>query len=572
VRTSDAGSRPASAPLPGIVSRPRPGRLAWVIAVLTLAALGLRLYQLFRPGYLFGITEYDDGTDFGSAVRFVSGSLPYRDFIMVQPPGITWLMAPVALIAKATGTAAGMAAARILTAVAGAAAIPVAGLLTRHRGMLAVLVTCGLLTVFPDSVMAARTVLLEPWLVLFCLLGALAAFDRDRLAGWPRLLAGGCLLGFAGAVKVWAILPVIVVLVLAARRPRHAAIFAGGVAAGFLVPVLPFAALAPTTFYRSVIVAQLIRSDIARVPFGFRLQHMLGLSHLIELATPALVLLGVLLAVGIAAMVVRAWRQFRLSPPPLEWFALGTCALVVVSFLWPSDFYPHYAAFLAPFLGMAIGLPAARLVDAVAAREARPAPEQAAQHQAAQHQAAQHQTVRQQAVGQQAAPERAAPERAAWWRRRPRAQRNAVAVAAVIVTAFTAVQVGAESSYVAAVPASEIHQAARIVPPGSCVITDQVSYTIAINRFVSSVPGCSQMVDGVGTDYSLSGGRNGLTGAGQAPAVENVWIKAFRAAQFVWLTGQANRRIPWTPQLRAYLDAHFTPLTHGPDYLYTRKR
>ena len=51
------------------------------------------------------------------------------------------------------------------------------------------LVTCGTLAVYPDGLLAARTVLLEPWLVLFCLLGALAVFDGDRpVTGWP---AGG---------------------------------------------------------------------------------------------------------------------------------------------------------------------------------------------------------------------------------------------------------------------------------------------------------------------------------------------------------------------------------------------
>ena len=148
----------------------------------TLVGLALRLYQLSRPGYLLGITEYDDGTDFGSAVRLVHGALPYRDFIMVQPPGITLLMAPVALATKTLGTVSGMAAGRVLTALASGAAIPLAGLLTRHRGLLAVSVACGILAVYPDSLLAARTVLLEPWLVLFCLLGALAVFDGDRLA------------------------------------------------------------------------------------------------------------------------------------------------------------------------------------------------------------------------------------------------------------------------------------------------------------------------------------------------------------------------------------------------------
>ena len=67
-----------------------------VIILATLLAIGLRLYQLTRPQYLLGVTEYDDGTDFGSAILLVHGYLPYRDFIIVQPPGITLLMAPVA--------------------------------------------------------------------------------------------------------------------------------------------------------------------------------------------------------------------------------------------------------------------------------------------------------------------------------------------------------------------------------------------------------------------------------------------------------------------------------------------
>ena len=69
--------------------------------------------------------------------------------------------------------------------------MPLAGLLVRHRGLLAVTVACGILAVYPDSVQAAHTVLLEPWLVLFCLLGALAVFDGDRLASSRRLVWGG---------------------------------------------------------------------------------------------------------------------------------------------------------------------------------------------------------------------------------------------------------------------------------------------------------------------------------------------------------------------------------------------
>jgi hypothetical protein len=447
---------------------------------------------------------------------------------MVQPPGITLLMAPVALATKAAGTVTGMAAGRVLTALASAAAVPLAGLLTRHRGLIAVIVSCGIIAVYPDSLQAARTVLLEPWLVLFCLLGALAVFDGDRLAGGRRLIWGGLALGFAGAVKVWAILPVLVVLALTARRPREAARFAAGVAAGFLLPVLPFALLAPRTFYNSVIVAQLVRSDLVRVPLGFRLQHMLGLTHAPQLATPALVAIGAAVIVIIAGLMVLGTRLTRQAPPALDIFATATFGLAVVAFLWPSDFYNHYAAFLAPFLALAIALPLARVLGALPAAGARA-------------------------------------------RSAVLLRRGAAVLAAVTLGALAVLQGLAESHLAAAIPASEISAAERMIPPGACVVTDQVSYTIAINRFTSAVPGCSLMVDGVGSDYALSGGHNALTGAGRVPAVEQLWMSAFRSAQYLWLTGSSAPRIPWTPRLRAYLLANFVPLTRGPDWLYVRK-
>jgi len=54
-------------------------------------------------------------------------------------------------------------------------------------------------------------------------------------------------------------------------------------------------------------------------------------------------------------------------------FAIGGgLALIVVAFLVPDDFYYHYPAFLAPFLGLAFALPAARLLDAWPAHDTHP--------------------------------------------------------------------------------------------------------------------------------------------------------------------------------------------------------
>jgi hypothetical protein len=526
VTASGAAAAAAATAAPRLRTRLRPSAVTAVIIAATLLAVALRIYDLTRPGYLFGISEYDDGTDFGSAIRLVHGGVPYRDFIMVQPPGITLIMFPVALITKGMGTITGMAVARVVTALASAAAVPLAGLLTRHRGFVAVLVSCGVLAIYPDSIMAARTVLLEPWLVLFCLLGALAVFDGDRVATGRRLLLGGAAFGFAGAVKVWAILPVAVILVLTARRPRQAAGYAGGVALGFCAAVLPFALTAPTTFFRSVIIAQLVRNDLVRIPQGYRLQQMLGLAHISQVATPALVIIGIVVVAGIAAISVLGSRLAHGAPPPLDWFATGTCALVIVAFLWPSDFYYHYPGFLAPFLALALALPLSRLLAALPTGGTRRWPA----------------LVR-------------------------RWTTVAVGVGLVVLAVF---QVVAEAHEASGVPASEIAAVQRLIPPGACVATDQVSYPIAINRFVSAAPGCSLMIDGLGTDYALSNGRNGQTGAGGSPAVAAAWLAEFRAAGYAWLTTEQTRRIPWTPALTAYFRSHFVPLTGGPDGLYIR--
>jgi hypothetical protein len=143
--------------------------------------------------------------------------------------------------------------------------------------------------------------------------------------------------------------------------------------------------------------------------------------------------------------------------------------------------------------------------------------------------------------------------------------------AAAPIVVLTVFQVIAEAHTYTSVPTAEIAAARRLIPPGACVATDQATYAIAIDRFVSTVPQCSLMIDGLGIDYALSGGRNPQTGAGRSPAVDAAWLSAFRAAGYVWLSIEAYRRIPWTPRLKAYFDSHFVPLlTEGPDPLYAR--
>jgi alpha-1,2-mannosyltransferase len=539
------------------------------IAATTLVALGLRAYHLSRPGFLFGVSEYDDGPYFGSAVRLTQGILPYRDFVLVQPPGITLLMLPAAMLAKVAGTAWGLAVGRILTVLAGAAGVVLMGLLVRHRGAFATLVACGALAVFPDSVAAAHTVLVEPWLVLFCLAGAVAVLDRDGLAAGRRLAWGGVAFGFAGAIEGWAIVPVFVLLVLCLadpgladpgladpargrpglRRPRvrRAAAFAGGVAAGFCVPVLPFAIAAPRGFYQSLVIAQIgPRTGALRVPLADRLYEMTGLS---DFRLPARInlpgaqfYLGLNTLVWIAATIIVVLAMgvpvalnfvTREPPATLDWFALVTTELVVVMFLWPSQFHYHFAAFLAPFLGLAIALPTAKLAGL-----GRP-------------------------PGRQP-PGRRAPSRWA---------ACAAGVTVAVLVVFTVIEVDTESRVSPVVGPSAIAAAKRVIPPGACVVSDNVNLLLLADRFVSDVPGCGVIDDGLGTDLALSHGLTPATGAGEVPAVARIWRQAFGHAQFVWFSDHSWRRIAWSPSLLTYFRRDFKPVMTDQfgDTLYQRR-
>jgi hypothetical protein len=56
----------------------------------TRARRPLRFDQPRGPGFLFGVTEYDDGVTFGNVTRpanYANKLDPYRDFVVVQPPG-----------------------------------------------------------------------------------------------------------------------------------------------------------------------------------------------------------------------------------------------------------------------------------------------------------------------------------------------------------------------------------------------------------------------------------------------------------------------------------------------------
>lgn len=527
-----AGTRIVPARLAASPAWPR--RPGVIITVAALLGLGLRVFQLTRPGYLTGFTQYDDGVYIGNALRLVNGVIPYRDFAMVQPPGSMLLMVPAALGGKVFGSAWALAAARVLTVGADTANVVLAGLLVRHRGALAAGVASGVYAVYPAALNASQSLFLEPWLNLFCLLGAVLLFDGDHLAGHRgvpgehgsrRAFWAGVCFGFGAAVKIWAALQALVAWLLCLRARRDRVPFAGGFLVGIAVPCLPFLALAPSGFGRTVFVSELVQATHGRVGANPRLADITGIVGLSSVGVNPKIWAGATAAGVLLLFVVIAWLRARRAgsrATALDWFAL-ICTFVVTGMLFsPSEWYVHYAAFAGPFLAVLVGLSAGRLV------------------------AARHPAVKK--------------------------PRHWVRVCAGVVAALLIAAMGAADGYTVTTlyPARDLSAASALIPPGACVLTDTAAATVVIGRFSASSPGCPAIVDTVGTLIATTHGKDFVAGPGVLQADTQVWQQAFQQARYVWLIGNngyTGARIAWTPALHAYFETHFRLIGLPSSYL-----
>jgi hypothetical protein len=479
-----------------------------VIVVGAVAGAALRVYQLVRPGYLLGVTEYDDGVQFGDAVRLVGGVVPYRDFVVMQPPGSVLLMVPVAVLAKVTGTGWGLAAARLLTVAADTGCVVLVGVLVRHRGPVAAGIGCGVYAVYPDALVAAHTFLLEPWLNLFCLAGAVVMFEGDVVSGrGRRLWWGGALFGVAAAVKLWAVVPLAVAGMIVARWPRRLGVLAAGAVAGFGVLVGPFLILAPGALVKDVVVSQYLRADVWHrfLPLP-RLSNLagLGLDPDLSLTVQVLVLVGFAAIVPLGYLAVGLASARR--PAPLDWYALIGLVAVIGILLWPFDYWSHYGAFAGPFIALVLALPVGLL---------RPA-----EHS--------YQIVPVVAVG---------------------------LAAATIIAAVGLGQLAAETKMQAwSIPTA---RADTLIPAGACVLTNNPALTITAGRFTSDAPGCPAMVDPFGTFLAMTGGRRLLASPQELNSLRAMWRSDFSRVRYVWLEAGSDGQIPWTHPLYAYFETRF---------------
>jgi hypothetical protein len=518
-------------------SRPTIRASVLVPVAAGLVSLGISSYQLSLPHVLLGVhgysgTGYDDGVYLGAAIRLLHGVFPYRDFDFLHPPGIAVLMGPVAALEHLVGARHALAIARCVTVVVAGLNAALAAVVVRHRGPSAMIVAGLALACFPLAVAADHSLMLEPYLVFFCLLGVVGLFRRGELARSRQVFLAGLAFGFAGAIKVWAILPVVAALVFCLPRFKKAVRpLVVGLVVGFGVPSLLFLALAPHAFLHDVVVSQLGRGTggVDALSVAQRLVMITGLSGLPNVNATTTLGVGVSLGIAGLAIVVYGLGFRRLHR--LDWFIVTAVAVVTAGMFLSPEFYDHYAYFPAAFVAMLLGVCASGIVDGgrwVAARL-----------------------------------------------KGPRNKALAVGASFVPVAAF-AVAAGLvipqEASYARDYVSTSNDPGALVaatIPEGACVVFDESVIAINSDRFNPAGPGCPANVDPFGMWIARD---NGQPPPGTAPfpvAFVNDWRSWLQRADYVVLSVPRSDYIPWTGDLVTWFNKNYVLVSSQPHtYVY----
>src|SRR5260370_1080801 len=219
-----------------------------VIGAATLLALVVRGFLLTRPHFLnSGAVEYDDGVYLGEAIRLLHGDLPYRDYALIQPPGIALAMLPEAIIAKLTSATAGLAVARMATVAASTACVAPAGNPGRHPG--------------PPPPQGERAKTARPW--------ASRRTPGDNPLSTPGKGGETPLSPPSGKASG------------TGTRLRRLRWYLPALAAGFVVPIAALAWAAPLEFVRSTLLYQATRIG-QPAPLALRLDHLTALIPVLD--------------------------------------------------------------------------------------------------------------------------------------------------------------------------------------------------------------------------------------------------------------------------------------------------
>ena len=333
-------------------TRLRPGLGAALVGIVLFGFL-LRLVVLVtgQDGIATHVHPgYDESVYLGAAWLVRSGSLPYRDFVFVFPPGFLVLLLPISETASwFGGPALTVTWVRVLAAVAGAVNIWLIGRVgSRWVGPVGGIVAALLYATMPFVVHTEASALQEPFVNLGVLLAVVVWSGRDDGTITSRRLVGaGLLLGVAISMKLVAGV-VLVPFLLTGPYTRP-------VADRLRLALAACAPVAATSAIFAVLVGwrplfeQAFEAQIFRGRDGEGLSRVNSLLPFLRGQVGATTFVGpsAWIAVSIfGAMCAGAiWKGGRAGR---LWGATG--ATILVSLMASPSYYRHYGVLLAPAL------------------------------------------------------------------------------------------------------------------------------------------------------------------------------------------------------------------------------
>jgi hypothetical protein len=328
------------------------GRVPLAELTVFVIALLARLGVVLTSGGLSGDFGYDAGVYYSAADALSFGRLPYRDFVLLHPPGIMLALAPFAWLGRVTSDHLGFMVADVAFMVLGAIN---AVLVVRVGGAIGLPRRSALLggvfyAVWLGSVGAEFLSRLEP-LGNFLVLCGLLAYVKARSS--PRRLLpvlAGLGFGAAACVKIWWSVPLVVLFAwhLPRQRRKDLPRVLLGAAAALVAIAGPFFAAAPVQMWHMVVTEQLGRAPANLSPL-VRLRALSGASLIVAHAG-ATAADWLVLVLGCVFLVVLV-RAFRTSAGRL--FVLLVVAQLIVLLSAPS-WFNFYADYVAPAAALCV--------------------------------------------------------------------------------------------------------------------------------------------------------------------------------------------------------------------------
>jgi alpha-1,2-mannosyltransferase len=328
-------------------------RLPLLVGIGLIAFL-VRLMPLLIGGGLGSYGRYDDGVYYTASDALTFGRVPYRDFVLLHPPGILIVLAPFALLGRVTSDPVGMAAARVAFMLIGALNAVLVTVLADRWGRKAAIASGVIYACWLPAVYAEQSTLLEPLGGTALLVALLLLLKTAKPPTVRAELLAGVALGLGCSLKIWYVASWAAVLgwQLVARKPLAAARVLVGGAVALGVVLLPFFVMAPTRMFDLVVRDQLLRSQNPTSRRG-RLSSILGVKPLFA-GHPA----AVHFVTALAVVALVAAMAFCSTEPAARVLVavLGVNLLVLLA---SPSYFPHYASLIAApaalVLGVAIG-------------------------------------------------------------------------------------------------------------------------------------------------------------------------------------------------------------------------